>query len=818
MLTAPHRVGLSDGFSVWKTCFLRAAGFPADRMASLACGDYAAEVDRWLDELGRVDAIVVARLASITERRIRRWYKRASEQLRAGIVPEPAPELDPALATELEQLRAARARLDQLQRDSQRQVAAFLRSAVRDAWFREAVIWQNRSALHTAFDVVARSSIDETDAKTRAKEELVAKYLQRYCTKNETIGFFGPLGLATLSRDAARTTCRPGPRLLSYRRVFFEHWCIAAVAEVMAADPGIKAWIAPRRNPTVRVEGEIVHHAGGSAEVPLVFARALALCDGRRPATAIAQQLAADEAHELADADEGLAILDELEQRGLISWQLEVPGSFLDPPERWLRRFLQSVGDEPARARALQQLDELEAARDAVARAAGDPEALDAALATFEAGFSAVTGKAPTRNAGRMYAGRTLLFEECRRDLQLELGADVLDQLARPLSLLMQSARWYTHQIAQRYRQELRALYERLKSEHGSATIDYVRFFEAAELLFGDPRKEHPVTAPIARELQARWRALLAFEPGEPRVRRASADLARGVAETFAAPCAGWPGARYHSPDLQIAASGLEALARGELAIVLGELHAGTNTVPPLLRVHPAPGEAAGWYDLDIPEPRVDFVSRGRNEARADGGCLAGRDFDVEVGSAISHRDRDHVLAIGDLVVDELGGELVVRTRDGAHSFDIVAFHERQIATATINHFRVLAPAPHLPRIAIDNLVISRERWTFDTAGLAFAQADTAGERFIRARRWARDAGLPRWVFYSVPDETKPVFLDFASPLLVEILVKHLRKVPAVTVTEMLPALDELWLEDATRRTYTSELRMVVVDEQPWSR
>jgi hypothetical protein len=69
----------------------------------------------------------------------------------------------------------------------------------------------------------------------------------------------------------------------------------------------------------------------------------------------------------------------------------------------------------------------------------------------------------------------------------------------------------------------------------------------------------------------------------------------------------------------------------------------------------------------------------------------------------------------------------------------------------------------------------------------------------------------------------KPVYVDFDSPVSVSVLAKIVRRArsaadPAgqgVTVTEMLPEPDRLWLADAAGRRYTAELRVACVDRLP---
>jgi hypothetical protein len=78
--------------------------------------------------------------------------------------------------------------------------------------------------------------------------------------------------------------------------------------------------------------------------------------------------------------------------------------------------------------------------------------------------------------------------------------------------------------------------------------------------------------------------------------------------------------------------------------------------------------------------------------------------------------------------------------------------------------------------------------------------------RFLEARRWMRSKGLPRFVFVKLPVEVKPVYVDFDSPIYVEILGKLIRRVPAsdraqedITLTEMLPDPDHACLADFSR-------------------
>jgi hypothetical protein len=105
---------------------------------------------------------------------------------------------------------------------------------------------------------------------------------------------------------------------------------------------------------------------------------------------------------------------------------------------------------------------------------------------------------------------------------------------------------------------------------------------------------------------------------------------------------------------------------------------------------------------------------------------------------------------------------------------------------------------------------------------LDFAAEKDEAMRFVRTRKWAAALGLPRYVFAKSDAEEKPVYVDFTSPIYVNALAKMVRRTNAaerlpdktITVVEMLPGHEDLWLTDHEGNRYTSELRLAWVDDQ----
>jgi hypothetical protein len=484
--------------------------------------------------------------------------------------------------------------------------------------------------------------------------------------------------------------------------------------------------------------------------------------------------------------------------------------------------LLERVGDADLRAVGTQALRELQAARECIARASGTVEALDRALAALDDRFTSLTGRAPTRHAGWTYAARTLVFEDCRRNAEIDLGPDLVRTLMPPLALVLASARWFTYETAQRYRVVFRDLYRELLQEAGDRPVSLPAFLQRAlPLLFG---ARATLPREVLADLQARWIEILDPPWDAPSVTYNSADLTARVLSTFDAPRPGWPYARYHSPDVMIAAASEADVRRGDYLLVLGEVHAAANTLgwPCFLAQHPCADALRRAVDLDVPEVRLEpIVPRAAwvgQSARLLPALFSPKDFRLALSEEPSDAPPASILPISSLIVVGAGDRLRVRTRDGRHEFDIMAVVAQALIWRMMRAFSVLPPRPHSPRVSFDRFVVSRESWRLDTTAIRFADEEHEAERFLGARRWMRAHGFPRYVFVKVPVEPKPFYVDFASPIYVTILAKAIRRTRhndadrIIVVTEMLPQADQAWLVDAEGQRYSSELRMVALD------
>jgi hypothetical protein len=180
-----HLVPLpGTGWSMWRDAVLRTAGLPAaglDWLASPECADAA---DALLDGRAGADSFEVAYAEAVAE--------------------------------------------------SSRTV----RRITGDPLFREAVAWQNLSLIPILAKLTAGDAPVGHRARRRllTREDMVARYWQRYCAKNETIGLFGPVTWVTVDPAALTTRAVPGPALTRRRRVSFEYWALELFAARLAQD------------------------------------------------------------------------------------------------------------------------------------------------------------------------------------------------------------------------------------------------------------------------------------------------------------------------------------------------------------------------------------------------------------------------------------------------------------------------------------------------------------------------------------------------------------------------------------------------------
>jgi hypothetical protein len=752
-----HLLRLGDsGWSVWRDIVLRGAGFPVTEVLRLSAPELAASASR------------------------------------------PETEFDGMWGAEIERLTG-----------SLREVAA-------DPKFREAVAWQNPSAVRNGVEKVGRPA--EPGKPTAWKHiQLVANYLQRYTVKNDTIGFFGPVAWGRLTEDDRPIDCVYGPSLLADRTVYFENWAIDTLAWRLSEWPEMQPWLRPALSGGMYLEGDrILRPYREPIELPADLVPLLKVCDGTRTVRQLAAEL------DGASVPSVLAALKPWLDDDVVHMSLR--GPIEAHPDRTLRERLAEVDDQDVRDRALAALDELVRGRDAVATAVGRPDDLMAATTKLDETFRRITGSDAVRRHGEMYAGRTLLYEDTRRAAELTLGRPVQQAIGAPLGLMADSARWFVGCAARNYLDLFGSLVDRHTASTGSKRLPLSQLLGmATRHLVTRSGPPEPVADVVSR-LQAKWARILAVPDGVRRHEVTVEAIREAVQREFPATAPMWSAARHHSPDLMIAAASVDAVRRGDFAVVMGELHLATNTLEarPFVERHEDQKRLLAASERDHGGRRFYTVPTKDSppvNSRSYPAALLSPEFRYWCLHDASTGAPGAVLPSAALDVCRDGDRLVVVSRTGEGPFDLLEVLAEQVSAAVVGAFRPLAPAKHTPRISVDQLVIQRETWSFEPAELDWVFAKRPAARFRAAQQWREANGMPVRTFCRVHTERKPILTDFTSVPLLEQMAKSVRKAAKdtatrinLTISEMLPDIEQTWLSDANGATYTSELRMVLVD------
>jgi hypothetical protein len=815
MSNTDHLVPLDPAvdFSLWREFVVRSAGFPAAWATNLhsesavgAAAAYNAAIERrdqLLDELKRNLREEMRDPSNASRRSIGKLLKKlgGARPFDASRTCDEA--LSPRLAPLLTQARAAEGALHALREvygGEVLRVTALLQDRIREGRLREAIAWESLGALEAIDKFLSRPPAELDRQKGRERCYRALSYLQRLCVKNDSIGFFGPVSWGSFTEDEPIVEFDHGDPVMARHEHYFEGWALNNVARLIAAERLARSWLPLRRLPSIAIIGNTVKlPMQPAAERGAAVTTALGLSDGGLCTHELIAELSE---RGLASPEEAAKLVDSLETEGLLFRVAELPRSETaeNALDAWLRRMPADVS-APHR----QRLEKVEAARQRVTAACGDADAVRDALLGIQQEFETQTGQPGARGGGGFYEARCPVFQEGQRNMTIRLGRDVLRELRAPLGALLRVVRWYTQTIAVGVTDKVRAVLVR----NGAPRV------EALGVIMDVLGEIPAVVKAAAVEMRQRWHDAIDPLADGPTVDPRAACVA--IDERFPRLPISWELSRHASPDLMIAATDIESVRNGDYLLVLGELHVAVNTLLAGLHLGRDPRVLAEWTRRDV--KRAPLLGDWFDPAHS---VRSVRPDDCYGASWIipHHRNTNwlnqQVVPLATLYVQHLLDDGVIAHCDAsAREWGVPDMFNPGLGEAAAHHFRLGDDAPHTERLRIGRLVVRRAQWVVPASDLGFIGEDQPWQRFAALRGWLLRTGVPRHVFVKVASEKKPIYFDFQSPLYGELFVRLVRKLPdgaQVTISEMLPGPEQLWLRDAQANRYTAELRCVSVD------
>jgi hypothetical protein len=820
--------------------FFRTTALPFDCLERLGCPRSVALAERLVADLERRKALAEAFVSRVrahvaagdvtpalsqAAQRVRRGRPLHADKLeavrRAGHAEEAArlEEYD-ALARRIE---SGVAEGEALLAQERTRARAELREQVHDPRVREAVLLSSPGALE---------GVERFCAAPGERHELgrrALRYLQRLCSKNDTISFFGPMtwGRFDAAAPAGLDLRWSGPGLTS-RHVFYEQWTADRLARAMERDPRLRGGLVFRvRYPFEwsGTEGLMLHHvlAGRTRrpQPPACDALLRALAEDGLAESALRRAAAALG----VGAAEAVQALDKLLDQGVVE-AFAVPIEALHPVEDLLATLREAAPAGPARELWERRLGELSELKERFTRAAFEERRV--LLREIEGRFAEWTGGDARRNGGQTYGGRNLFYEDCtRRPERFVIGGRVQAEMESDLRSLL-AVHSALMEVIEPYG------WRRLEEIHatlgrGGRAVPLNKFliklaglvgtsYLDARLVAKEDQEALVEKARGALEMRREGRTRLHVAARDPEAAARAGILRRPVI----------PGV-----DLMIAARDTEALERGDYRFVVGEIQYFPLGYPEYLSVfHPDPQAFHADYRRVLAEPRRDRLPLVRVELEEEVTRLVRireplADYVLVDGHGRSFDARRPQRRITELSVHLEDGRIVVEDPLGERFLLGNPHHDLFLDAA----FKLLAElhrrelgaecdAGGAELVVGERTVVLRRNWRLASEALwggareaqagggdVWARAPFAA--FLAVQRARRRHGLPRHAFARVPGEVKPVLVDFDNPMLVENLMRMAPAGKTLALSEMRPGPGELWLASPEGR-HTSELRILL--------
>lgn len=744
---------------------VRHAGFPFDWIEQLGLSDAAASA---------ADAVIEAErklLAACGESR--KLRDRVAEELAQGRVPQASKNGTPEMPAAIEALKTARATLESAWNGERPALRKNLWARATDKGIQEAVFLSSPAMYENVWSRYVANEDHPDNADNRRVERQVYTYLQRFCAKNETTSFFGPMAYGERSEDSHDIVVKPNPD--RRRRTFFSFWAVTELAKAINKDGALTAQLPIRRNPLFELNGEVL-----SCE-PLGIKFAIRgamkrLYEIAEPSGTLARA-AAELKVEVAQAEQLLAPL--LKTTALVRGVLFPLNTFETFDA--LLSSVRELPEVPARDTWVRELTELAAKlkRFQESDLAGRRKLLE----ELEADYTRLTGVPARRGEGQIYSDRLVIYEESSSPFQIRFGAKFFERMERELSAPLELSAAYGQQVQAGHQKEVLKKLGPTGSE-----VDFLTYAVKTRPEQVSKSRFSPVPPVTIQEAE------------KAEVQVAEDHLGRST-----------PGARYALPDVCLGGPPATGEGADGYQIILARVHHHLLLYNWLAAFYPDRARfesvANRWLTGNPDgESLVQLTIRRRNKG-----------FYVFPGKRLVYSVSDAAdLAEGTLRPSD------VRVRSGEQSPELYDkdgkrlhlylalddfSHYAPFASLThpqVLHVAITSEGQHIPRVKVGEVTYQRERWRMSGAKVLTAKGL---DLFLLLRREAQQRGWPRFVYVRSATERKPYLIDTRSPFALELLRHVAQDGAELTFEEMLPGPNELWLKD-DRGRYTCELRM----------
>ena len=453
-----------------------------------------------------------------------------------------------------------------------------------------------------------------------------------------------------------------------------------------------------------------------------------------------------------------------------------------------------------------------------------DEGGLGAAPAAYRAITTRLEALPATVDRSRLLQGELIKTPGDRAAAGLALGADILAEIGRGVEILRR-LHHPARSSLERFRERFISRYEGVEVRR---EVPLVEALDPEEGLGFGPTTGHDGGVSLLDGLELPAGSADRTVPWGPRqtvlLAKLSEALATGATEIelseadldHLANKEPLPLPRAYAVTAVVAASSAEALARGDVRLLLGGVAGPSGArmlgrfchgdpvlqqqVERYVRAEEPPRPGAVFAEIaHLPEPRAGNILHRplfrEYEITFLGASGAPVERQIPITDLIVTVDGERVV----LRSARLGCEVIPRLTSAQNYFHprttalyrfLAALQDQGVATKLGWDWGPLADAPFLPRVRSGRLILSRARWRITAEEAARLGSLQGAELFRAVQAWRAQRGIPRHA--RLADYDNELLVDFDNVLSVESFAQLVRDRDQALLVEALPGPDDL--------------------------
>lgn len=664
--------------------------------------------------------------------------------------------------------------------------------------FRQAIFISNPDMYPHIDRYMHHFSPSQRPSKVKRIEKKLFTYLQRFCAKNESASFFGPLNYGKVNREEPRYWTGEWDQnsYLQDRESFIAYWAVKELMKAAGAEKELSPYVPLHISAwTILEEEHILTSSENRIKLPERLMSILRYIQQHSPC--LAQVI---EAHIDISPAQIENWINQLVSKGVLRKEWVIPSTLVHPLSVFLEQ-IRSLPDHKVKEKWCRELEELSKITERLAEQKITSKI--EIVRKLEEKFEQLTGKPSRRGKASLYADRFVYYEDAHGHIkQFTLGEPFIQDLESKLSGALNLSAAYGEEVWNHYQLLGKNVFEKMQTVLHQE-IPFSKFIEQL--------REHYPDIP----------ALPSFsftQQLEEMVEENGSELKKVEISSKLLPIQHSNRSLYALPDLFLQASNIEDLQTGNVEIILAKLHH-----------HLLMNNWMTHFYQDKESLETELIQLLRQVDLADGTTLAGIEvmrrnkafYDypskvVEIAEKPAQGKES--IKLSELVVTKNDEENLVLLRKGTFEqielyvplADQVFYLPFAMFSKPMLLHVPISTGKHTPRIVIDGVVYQRERWSFEAAPLHLAfKGLHSVELMKKVEEWRTSEGLPDIIYMKGSEVRKPYWIDFKNYFSLELMQQIVMENANVMIEEMLPDPDHLWLS-STKGSHSCELRMGV--------